>query len=68
MTELESIAQRIWLHRDLGLARHLRRIRGQSGRLELEFFSPDLPREKTGAKAETSPAESKSGRQRPEHG
>lgn len=56
VAELESIAQRAWLNRDLGQALQLRRLKGKNGSFELEFFFPDRPKTPSGAKVEQNPA------------
>ncbi len=56
VAELEAIAQRAWLNRDLGQALQLRRIKGRDGGHELEFFLPDRPQGQAGAKVDTPPA------------
>jgi DNA-binding NtrC family response regulator len=50
IAELESVAQRAWLNRDLGQSVHLRRVEGKSGP-NLEFIFPENPRPDSGAGA-----------------
>ncbi len=54
VSELESVAQRAWLNRDLGRAVRLRRIEGPAGS-SLEFLFPDNPQPPVGAKVDNQP-------------
>ena len=55
VAELESIAQRAWLNRDLGQSLQLRRIKGKGGSHELEFFFPDRPQGQGSATVDSPP-------------
>ncbi len=52
ISELESVAQRAWLNRDLGRSVRLRRIAGKAGSA-LEFIFPENPQPRAGAKVDT---------------
>ncbi len=54
VSELESVAQRAWLNRDLGRSVRLRRISGSAGSA-LEFIFPDNPQPSAGAKVDKQP-------------
>lgn len=54
VSELESVAQRAWLNRDLGRSVRLRRVAGSAGSA-LEFIFPENPKPVAGAKVDKQP-------------
>ncbi len=54
VSELESVAHRAWLNRDLGRSVRLRRVKGKAGSA-LEFIFPENPQPQSSAKLDRQP-------------